>query len=262
MNISIQEYRVRIGLHNSFRCKRNGCYRCNHSTKLYLAVIYDILGGLAPATGLRFVLLIVGIFNYLLDIFQEHILSNHSTSWSVDTCPSQASISIFKPNSDQIEHRLIFSCIVYCIIYIMQEIFRSLHTSNFKKLCIDIYSRLFYKKSFIGCCINIYSIWLLSLNLLLIILTIPNIINPGPVKELNVLYHNVEGFVNLRDKSPSPQLFNSKVIDFQGHILHEKPDIVMLNETWLKSPVLDSEIFPNNGYKVFRRDKSVVSTPS
>ena len=85
--------------------------------------------------------------------------------------------------------------------------------------------------------------------------------NPGPMNELNVVYHNVEGFVNLRDKSPSPQLFTSKVNDFHGHIFHEKPDIVILNETWLKSPILDSEIFPNNNYKVFRRDRSNISHP-
>ena len=72
-----------------------------------------------------------------------------------------------------------------------------------------------------------------SLNFLLITLTLPNIVNPGPINELNVLYHNVGVFVNLRDKSPSPQLFTNKILDFQGHIFHEKPDIVILNETWL-----------------------------
>ena len=85
--------------------------------------------------------------------------------------------------------------------------------------------------------------------------------NPGPISELKVLYHNVDGFVNLRDKSPSPQLFTSKVLNFQGHIFHEKPDIVILNETWLKNPILDSEIFANNSYKVFRRDRSINSHP-
>ena len=36
---------------------------------------------------------------------------------------------------------------------------------------------------------------------------------------------------------------------------------MILNETWLKSPILDSEIFPNNNYKVFRRDRSNISHP-
>ena len=106
-----------------------------------------------------------------------------------------------------------------------------------------------------------YSIWLFSLNLVLIILTIPSIVNPGPLKDLNVVYHNADGFIDLRNKSPSPILYTSKVGDFQGYLFSEKPDIVILNETWLRTGILDSELFPNNSYKVFRRDRSTFSHP-
>ena len=36
---------------------------------------------------------------------------------------------------------------------------------------------------------------------------------------------------------------------------------VILNETWLKSNIRDSEIFPNDSYKEFRRDRSKFSHP-
>ena len=101
---------------------------------------------------------------------------------------------------------------------------------------------------------------LVLINLTLISLTIPNIYNPGPDnKNLSVLYHNVRGFVDITGNSS--QLFTNKVKEFHGTLFSQKPDIVILNETWLKKPILDSEIFPNKSYKVFRRDRSVKSHP-
>ena len=104
-------------------------------------------------------------------------------------------------------------------------------------------------------------------------MSIPNIINPGPprsdykskasrnIKELNVLYQNAKGFVNLKDNSNSPRLFTNKVLDFQGYIFSQKPDVIILNETWLNRNILDNELFPNNSYRVFRRDRSSESHP-
>ena len=256
MNISIQQYRSRIGMHNRIKYKNRNALNCN--LRLSQTVIFDRLCGLAPtaAISLKYILIIVSILNYFLDVFQEFIISNHSISSSSKT--------FINPNFNaaKMEYRTIISCVLYSIIYVMQEIMQFLYKSpDVKSFYRKIYFRLFYRKSLFSCIINVYSIWLLTINLILILLTIPNIMNPGPLNELNVLYHNIEGFVNLRDKSPIPQLFTSKVNDFHGHIFHEKPDIVILNETWLKSPVLDSEIFPNNSYKVFRRDRSNISHP-
>ena len=109
---------------------------------------------------------------------------------------------------------------------------------------------------------NMFVIWLVALNFILLSMTIPNIKNPGPINnELSVMYNNVHGFVNIRKKNGNPDLFNRKISDFHGHIFGKKPDIVILNETWLMSHIFDSEIFPNNSYKVFRRDRSRCSHP-
>ena len=39
------------------------------------------------------------------------------------------------------------------------------------------------------------------------------------------------------------------------------PDIFILNETWLKNSISDSEIFPTDQYKIFRLDRSKVTHP-
>lgn len=106
-----------------------------------------------------------------------------------------------------------------------------------------------------------YNLWLVIINFILIILTVPHTANPGPVDGFNVLYANVRGFVNFKDISKSNELFTSKIKDFHGHIFSSQPDVVILNETWLKKPILDSEIFPNNSYEIFRRDRSLKSHP-
>ena len=40
-----------------------------------------------------------------------------------------------------------------------------------------------------------------------------------------------------------------------------QPDIVVLNETWLKRTITDAEIFPDNDYKIFRLDRTADSHP-
>ena len=53
----------------------------------------------------------------------------------------------------------------------------------------------------------------------------------------------------------------TKILELQSYVHYHQPDIVVLNETWLKSCINDSEIFHNNGYKVFRRDRNPDSHP-
>ena len=51
------------------------------------------------------------------------------------------------------------------------------------------------------------------INLLIVLLSIPHIINPGPnnfVNELNVVFKNVQGFVDLRAKSASATLLKQE----------------------------------------------------
>ena len=260
MNVSIEQYRAAIGLHNRIGIKNCQTLQANHQENSLFSFWLDSIGELDPA-GLLNSLLLITIINYFFDVFHDCVRYNYYVStthptWSYRNCigfPNLNFINIDVPHS-----RIIISCIFYCIIINLRSVTCPNNTINL--WCL--YSRLFSKKSRLGCCMNLYSIWLFSINLILITLTIPNIINPGPLKDLNILYQNVSGFVNLNDKSQSPQFYSSKLNDFHGYIFNKKPDVIILNETWLKKSILDSELFPNNSYKVFRRDRSNISHPS
>ena len=257
MNISIQQYRISIGRHNNVRLRKMGSPPPGNMFN----ILYDSINTLSTSAVicLYYILFTIFVINYFLDIFKEYILYTRSTT--PVTYLTQAITFTTNINSIATEYRIVVSCFLYCIVHVIHEFTHAISTSSYKTVYNVLYLRLFHKKTFGEYCANVYSIWIFALNFILIALTLPNIINPGPINELSVLYHNVGGFVNLRDKSPSPQLFSTKVLNFQGHIFHEKPDIVILNETWLKSPILDSELFPNASYKVFRRDRSNFSHP-
>jgi len=103
-------------------------------------------------------------------------------------------------------------------------------------------------------------LFLYILNLILIVICNSSLLNPGP-NSLSVVYNNIHGFINTRDlASTSPPLNMTKVHEIHGYIFTNRPDIVILNETWLKKSILDSEVLPDN-YKVFRVDRSLKSHP-
>ena len=112
--------------------------------------------------------------------------------------------------------------------------------------------------------------WLCILNLLLITIVNPNLLNPGPgrtcnnvqTRPLKIFYKNVQGFINPRDLgSESPPLNMTKLYEFQSYIFKQKPDIVVVNESWLKESILNSEILPENSYKIIRCDRSGKTHP-
>ena len=110
-------------------------------------------------------------------------------------------------------------------------------------------------------------IMLLSIaSLVLFLLVVSNIslLNPGPIQDqhLNFYFHNVQGFVTLNSVGkPYPDLNITKLLEFQAYIFQNTPDIVILNETWLKSCINDKDIIPGDAYKIFRKDRSCLSHP-
>ena len=114
--------------------------------------------------------------------------------------------------------------------------------------------------------LTLLSIFLATLNLTLLVLSNITILNPGPRtvsvnKPLTVFYNNVQGLINTRDlASENPPLNMTKMHEFHGYLHTNKPDIVILNETWLKKSILDTEILPDN-YKIFRLDRSQKTHP-
>ena len=105
--------------------------------------------------------------------------------------------------------------------------------------------------------------WIVSLNSILIVIVNPSILNPGPrpPSSISVTSFNVHGLIPFSQLNEAhPSLDVTKLHELNFYLSDSKPDILMLNETWLKKTVLDSEIFPLD-YKIFRLDRSPKTHP-
>ena len=73
-------------------------------------------------------------------------------------------------------------------------------------------------------------LFLLIINVLLI-----GIINPGLLK---ICYQNVQGLIPIKDLTlKQPSLNITKICELNAYININRPDVIMLNETWLKKSV-------------------------
>ena len=86
-------------------------------------------------------------------------------------------------------------------------------------------------------------------SLLLFLIAISNIslLNPGPAMNdiLNCYFHNVQGFITLNSIGKDyPDLNITKLLVFQSYVFQNFPDIILLNETWLKKSINSKEIIP------------------
>ena len=101
------------------------------------------------------------------------------------------------------------------------------------------------------------------INFILIVLTTPSIVNPGPSNpfiihsDIRVAYCNAQGFIMMSSMRGNQPIFQTnKLLDFQSFLHVEKPDIVVINETWLNEHINSNEIVDEQYYKCFRSDRS------
>ena len=88
--------------------------------------------------------------------------------------------------------------------------------------------------------------------------------NPGTTfkNEISIYYQNVQGLIPFGHVDKDHPIFNdAKLIELHHYVELHVPDIVILNDTWLKESINDNEIFPSNLYTIFRRDRSPESHP-
>ena len=108
--------------------------------------------------------------------------------------------------------------------------------------------------------------WIYSLSFILFLIIYPGVSNPGPAprdssKNLLVFYQNVQGLIPFSSlPDPHPNLDRTKIFELQAYISKNIPVIVILNETWLKPTILNSELF-SEAYDIFRLDRSPKSHP-
>ena len=110
--------------------------------------------------------------------------------------------------------------------------------------------------------LNFLMLSILLLNFLMVAICNPSLLNPGP-KYLSIHYQNVQGLIPFSQLSKNhPQLDHTKIFELNAHIDTKVPDILILNETWLKKSIKDPEIIQNSNYDVYRNDRSQVSHPA
>ena len=103
---------------------------------------------------------------------------------------------------------------------------------------------------------------LLILNFLLIGVCNPSMLNPGP-GNIKVCYQNIQGLIPFSQLGDAhPKLNETKVLELNTFISQAQPDIVLLNETWLKKSIKDHEVIHSKNYTVFRSDRSQTTHPS
>ncbi|MCP4457121.1 MAG: hypothetical protein GY816_03695, partial [Cytophagales bacterium] len=104
--------------------------------------------------------------------------------------------------------------------------------------------------------------WALTLNAILIVVVNPSLLNPGPTNYLKIVSFNANGLLPFSQlDNNNPLLDTTKLFELQYYLSDQKPDILMLNETWLKKSVSDNEDIPVDDYKVFRLDRSTKTHP-
>ena len=95
----------------------------------------------------------------------------------------------------------------------------------------------------------------------------PTICNPGPISSpqfktssnLSIFYQNVQGLIPFSNLAQD--LDNNKNFELNAYINSHNPDVIILNETWLKPSILDDEIFPPDKYEIHRLDRSEKTHP-
>ena len=72
----------------------------------------------------------------------------------------------------------------------------------------------------------------------------------------------MQGLIPFTELNEShPNLDSTKLCELHAYIYDKCPEIVVLNETWLKNSILDSKILPSDRYKIFRKDRTHFSHP-
>ena len=108
-------------------------------------------------------------------------------------------------------------------------------------------------------------LWVHTVNFYLIIKAYPAIKNPGPnfKNELTVYYQNIQGLIPFGQLGKEHPVFNNaKLIELHHYVESRVPDIVVLNETWLKESINSSEILLSKLNTIFRRDRCPDSHPT
>ena len=244
MGISVQQHRLCIGLYNNLVIRQSSVSGDCHGVSRQL--FYTV--GCVVYLYILLMILLLGI--------------------DTKTKLNIIGYSLDFPHTSDISLKYLNLKVLILFIFHLMNTLNQYKCEEFSD-CARLFKKFFIKKWFKAFLalknlfLNIFKsklIYVFSLAIMLILIANPSINNPGP-RKLSIVYNNVQGFINMKDlKLKSPPLNMTKVHEMNGYIFAEKPDIVILNETWLKKPILSKQVFPEN-YKVLRLDRSIKTHP-
>ena len=265
MGITMQEHRVRTGLFGNVIASRPGTRKLvslvninfnltSLCFKLYRQTSRDDTGQTkATSISLLNVLLL-----YIYVIFLSSMLLICQT-----IMPMEPQKTVFFSGVDKLGHtnscRYLLNWGIITILFLSKK-----DVSIFKNIYLSYRAKRSSKSSYwmmpLTFLKNSALFYTTTINLFLIVITTPSIVNPGPQIEnpLKVAYCNAQGFIMMSSmKSNQPIFQTNKLLDFQSHLHHDKPDFVVLNETWLNEHINSNEIVDEQYYKCFRLDRSI-----
>ncbi len=256
--IDISVYRFRVGVHNANanarymkRLKKSGTKPSSTGS------MFDQYNSYISSRILLYVFYIL----FILYIFGTALLME--VCLPSKTCPSYN--HDFRTNVPSFAYIYSKLFLIYFYVHILNIYYsRNYCVNGILQFCYECSYRNIFIGGRIGKGLSVMVVWLFSLNLFLITVVNPGIVNPGPLShgKFSIFYCNVQGLIpfgDLADENPS--LHHTKLHELNHHISINKPDIIMYNETWLKGSILDSEVLPTNAYKVFRLDRSIQTHP-
>ena len=137
---------------------------------------------------------------------------------------------------------------------------RGISNSSFVKLFLNF--KKCKKNTFMQSLSNKYTFYTTMINLILIVIVTPSIVNPGPVsnnsnKSLSIAYCNAQGLILMSSmKCQAPIFQTNKLLELQSFIHLNSPDLIIINETWLNDRINSNEIVNEQFYKTFRLDRT------
>ena len=252
--IDNETYRCRIG---TYSLNTKSSHRKSHSDSRNF--IYSCSNVDGPQNIIFFIL--YAIFIVYFTAFSMSIISSFSSSHS-----PHANLYDYPRYNILSEHCSTYVKLFCCILcyHVLKRLIRKQiylqHENSFSviqvfKMYLNVKQR---SHKIILCSI----IWIYLLNFLSVSIVNPSLINPGPDNSLSIFYQNVQGLIPFSElRNVNPKLNVTKLFELQSYVSKHKPDLVVLNETWLKKSILDNEILPTDHYNIFRLDRSPRSHP-
>ena len=226
MGVCAQQHRNVIGKYNSLRyiCKqfKGGDFNCKGLT------CWQLLRNAASVAGFVF-------YMYILCITMAMYIDCIIYSYRCRSPPIKIRIilparTLYTITGLFNKNNVFLFLLPYFIRKILFLVNRKKYSLSIKRLYVNV-----SKHGLFTCFSYMYTFWIVSINIILIIISNPSITNPGPsqqcsVKGLSFLYHNVRGFMSFNPKQPKspPSLNISKTLEFQQYIFNRKPDIIVL----------------------------------